>query len=502
MIERSIGYQYLIETYDLAVCELFVKSYLTSESQKKVIRKDDFSIIMYPKSRLAIANTWQSNLLFAIKYEGVNLEVLKAFYAKLDTAEMAAFVSEHPTGVRHRRLWLLYEQLTRKKLDLPDAHTGNYANLVDGTLQLALPERTAKRERRYRVNNNLIGNFQFSPMVRLTDDIKSMCGEKLKESSERLLEKYPPELIYRAVQYMFVKETRSSFAIERETPNQKRMEAFLAILRDVPNETITEPLLASIQNRIVDERYAQNGWRTDQVYVGETMTPGHEKVHFIGVRPKDLASIMDDFLWMFNRRLENGDIDSVIMAAIVSFAFVFIHPFDDGNGRLHRYLMHFVLSRLGFTPQDFIFPISAVLLKKVADYDHMLESFSHRLMKVIDYEIDDRGEVEVLCESLDYYRYIDYTPIVCGFQRMMAETITTEWKVELDYLKAYDEIRKGMREVVDMPDKKANQFILFVRNNNGILSKTKREKFNELTDDEVHALEQVISRVLTEISAS
>ena len=95
----------------------------------------------------------------------------------------------------------------------------------------------------------------------------------MKLESDRLLEKYPPDLIYRAVKYMFVKETRSSFAIERETPNQKRMDAFLAILRDVPNETITETLLASLQNRIVDERYAQHGWRTDQVYVGETMTP-------------------------------------------------------------------------------------------------------------------------------------------------------------------------------------------------------------------------------------
>ena len=502
MIECSIGYQYLIETYNLTVCELFVKSYLTTESQKNVVKKDDFSTITYPKLRISVVNTWQSNLLFAIRYEGVNLEVLKAFFNKLDEAEMVSFVSEHPTGSRHRRLWLLYEKLTNKVLDLPDANAGNYVNLLDETFQLALPESTATRERRYRVKNNLVGNFQFSPLVRLTDEIKSMCGSQLKECSDKLLEKYPPELIYRAVQYMFVKETRSSFAIERETPSQKRMDAFLAILRDVPNETITEELLTSIQNRIVDDRYAQSGWRTDQVYVGETMTPGHEKVHCIGVRPDDLKSIMSDYLRMLNSRLEYGDVDSVVMAAIVSFAFVFIHPYDDGNGRLHRYLMHSVLSRLGFTPHDFIFPISAVLLKKGADYDRMLESFSRRLMKVIDYEIDDRGEIEVRGESIDFYRYIDYTPIVSRFQRMMVETITSEWKVELDYLKAYDEMRKGMREIVDMPDKKANQFILFVRNNNGVLSKAKRGLFSELADDEIHALEQVISNALAEISVT
>ncbi len=486
----------MIEKYNLPVCELFVKSYLTTESQRKVLKKDDYSLVFYSKSRMSMSNTWQSNVLFAIRYEGVNLEVLKAFFAQIDAGEMAAFVNGHPTGKRHRRIWLLYEFLTGKRLDLPDAHSGNYVDLVDGAIQLSIPKTSAQRERRYRVNNNLIGSFRFSPFVRLTDEIKAMSAEKLKESSDGLLGRYPPELIYRAVQYMFIKETRSSFAIERETPTQKRMESFLTILRDVSDEPITESLLAEAQNRIVDERYAQQTWRSDQVYVGETMTPGHEKVHCIGVRPQDVRSIMDDYLTVVNRRLEAKDVDAVMLAALVSFAFVFIHPFDDGNGRLHRYLMHSVLSRLGFTPRNFIFPISAVLLKRSADYDHMLESFSRRLMKVINYDIDGNGEVEVIGESADYYRFVDYTPIVAQFQQMMADTITTEWKVELDYLKAYDVMRKGMREIVDMPDKKANQFIMFVRNNNGTLSKAKRDKFGELTDEEIHALETVICTTL------
>ena len=500
MIERSIGYQHLIEKFDLNVCELFVKSYLTAESQKKIIRKDDFVAISYPKSRMAIEDTWKCDILFALKYEGINLEVLKAFFKKLEAGEMMAFVSDHPTGARHRRIWMLYEKLSGNKLELPDVRVGNYVNLVDGAKQWALPGNDGRRERRYRVNNNLIGNFQFSPFVRIADIRTDMCGERLKENSDKLLEKYPSELIYRAVQYMFLKETRSSFAIERETPNQKRMESFLSVLREMPDGDISESLLAYIQNCIVDERYMQKTWRTDQVYVGETMTPGHEKVHCIGVRPKDLSSLMDDFLLVANTLLDGRSVDPVLLAAVVSFAFVFIHPFDDGNGRLHRFLMHTVLSRLGFTPKGFIFPISAVLLKKAAEYDRMLESFSRRLMKVINYDISDNGEVEVLGESVDFYRYIDYTPIVNRFQLMMAETITTEWKAELDYLKAYDEMRKGMRDIVDMPDKKANQFILFVRNNNGTLSKAKREYFGELTDGEVHALETVINTAVKELS--
>ena len=108
------------------------------------------------------------------------------------------------------------------------------------------------------------------------------------------------------------------------------------------------------------------------------------------------------------------------------------------------------------------------------------------------YDVDANGEVNVLQASDDFYRYIDYTPIVTRFFAIMDETIQTEWKIELDYLRSYDQIRKGMREIVDLPEKKANQFIVFVRNNNGVLSKAKRDKFAELTDDEIHALEGVI----------
>lgn len=493
MIETALGYQYLIEKFDLKVCELFVKYHLTSESQRKEYKKDDFVTIRIPKARLTISDSWQSNLLFALREEGVNLEVLKAFFKKVDISEVTNLIQEHPTGARHRRIWMLYEKLTDNRLDIPDISTGNYIDLVDPMFQLAEPAKSAHRERRYRVYNNLVGDFRFSPYVRLTPEMESLSAVKLKAKSDRLLKEYPSELIYRAVQYMFVKETRSSFAIERETPTQKRMESFLAVLRDVPDVPVTEEMLVSIQNRIVDSRYAQQIWRSDQVYVGETMTPGYEKVHCIGVRPQDLAGVMDALLSMVNKWIEKKEIDALVLTAVVSFAFVFIHPFDDGNGRLHRYLMHYILSRLGFTPPEFIFPISAVLLKKTMEYDKMLESFSRRLMTVIEYDIDGDGEVKVLKESADFYRYIDYTPIVTRFLSIMDETIQTEWKVELDYLKSYDRIRKRMREIVDMPDKKANQFIMFVRNNNGVLSNAKRNKFGELTDVEIHALEKVIS---------
>ena len=68
----------------------------------------------------------------------------------------------------------------------------------------------------------------------------------------------------------------------------------------------------------------------------------------------------------------------------------------------------------------------------------------------------------------------------------------SQLRVELEYLRDYDRIRTGMRAIVDMPEKKANQFILFTQNNGGVLLERRREMFSELTDEEIKRLETVV----------
>ena len=73
--------------------------------------------------------------------------------------------------------------------------------------------------------------------------------------------------------------------------------------------------------------------------------------------------------------LRDDAFDAVLMAAVIAFGFVFIHPFEDGNGRIHRYLFHHVLAEKGFVPKGLIFPVSAVLLDRIDAYRSVLEHF-------------------------------------------------------------------------------------------------------------------------------
>lgn len=482
----------------MQVCDLLLESYVCDESQNKIDVAERGERRYYSWRRITEPKTWQQHLLFAIKYEGVNFEVLKALFSVCEKGELELFIASAPTGSYHRRIWFLFECLTGERLSLPDAAMGNYVPVLDDALQFALPIDASVREKRYRVNNNLPGTAAFCPYVRRTQRMDALSSGTLKGLSEDLLKRYPADLLYRATQYLYVKETKSSFAIERETPTQKRTMAFVSLLNNIPMGPLTKESLADVQNRVVDERYAQRDWRSDQVYVGETLSPTHEKVHFIAVKPGDLPDVMDGYLDAMRKLLMAKDVDPVLVAVAMSFAFVFIHPFDDGNGRTHRYIMHYVLARMGFVPNGLIFPVSAVLLKRQREYDRMLETFSERVMKKLDYAFEASGELSVQGESVDYYRYIDYTPIVEAIQGVIRETIETEWKSELDYLMCYDRIREGMRQVVDMPEVKANLLISCVNQNNGKLSNAKRAKFPELTDAEIAQIEEIISREMVE----
>ena len=77
-------------------------------------------------------------------------------------------------------------------------------------------------------------------------------------------------------------------------------------------------------------------------------------------RPDDVPALMEGLQAFIE---ESADLNPVIVAAVAAFGFVFIHPFEDGNGRTHRFMLHYFLSTRGVTPENFIFPVSATILE-------------------------------------------------------------------------------------------------------------------------------------------
>jgi len=137
------------------------------------------------------------------------------------------------------------------------------------------------------------------------------------------------------------------------------------------------------------------------------------------------------------------------------------------------------------------------MLNNPADYDDSLEAFSRHLMPLVEYSLDEEGRMTVHNETAMWYRYIDMTPQAEALFRFIDQTIGTELAGELEFLANYDESKRAIQEIVDMPDRKIDLFIRFCLQNHGRLSARKREShFDFLSDGEIARMEQAVSPAL------
>lgn len=439
------------------------------------------------------------HLEFAFKREGLHLQLLRALMPRLAADRVADYVRSKPTSAYARRIWFLYEAFSGNRLDLPDISQGNYADLIDPEDYYTGP---AQRSPRHRVNVNLLGSLAFCALVRRTRKLQEAEAMHLEERCQKVLSAIPPELYARALQFLYAKETKSSYAIERETPDQRRTQRFADALREATQrDYLLKGNLVALQREVVDARFVNEGWRDtigEQNYVGRSLSPTEEEIHFIPPRPQDLAELMSAYLDA-SRSILHSDLHPVIAAAVIAYSFVFLHPFSDGNGRLHRFLIHYVLACRRFAPEGVVFPISATLLGRPRDYDASLESFSKALMPLVRYTLDHRGQMTVLNDTRDFYRSVDCTFLAEMLFSFAEETIEKELPAEIRFLQQYDVARRRMREVVDLPNRHADLFVRLCLQGNGKLSKAKRQlpEYAVLTDPEIAALETAVAEAFS-----
>lgn len=66
---------------------------------------------------------------------------------------------------------------------------------------------------------------------------------------------------------------------------------------------------------------------------------------------------------------------------------------------------------------------------------------------------------------------------------------------ELVLIQRYNEVKKALQHIVDMPDKDINLMITFLHQNNGVFPKRRREHFIKLTDDEIVKMQTAFRKI-------
>ena len=426
-----------------------------------------------------------------MKYDGVNLSSLGIIFDAVAETEIVDYIKSKPTGKYARRIWFFYEFLTGRRLPIEDITNGNYLEALEPDIYYTLSQ--GRKSRRHRIINNLLGTREFCPIVRKTEKLRRMDQVDFRDRCERIIESYPPQLLRRALSYLYNKETKSSFEIENIKPDASRTEKFIASLEMARQQDFCDKeLLIDLQNRIVDPRFINEDYRTIQNYIGQTISYQKEFIHYVCPKPEDLPDLMRGLL-ASHRLMMAGDVSAIVHAAVVAYGFVFIHPFEDGNGRIHRFLIHNIFSIRGMVPESLMVPVSAVMLNNPEDYNDSLEIFSLPLTQLADYSLDELARMTVHNDTACWYRCIDMTAQAEALYDFVVKTIENELEAELNFLANHDSTKKAIQDVIDMPDRLIDLFIRICLENNGRLSANKRKShFDFLTDEEFFSMEGAI----------
>jgi hypothetical protein len=485
------GYAALIHAYNLPVP--VPRNLSAIGTRHRIIEGDGWRIYT---PRHAPEATLEGHLTFALKYEGLDLALLKRLFVAVKASEIADFVRLKPTGVYTRRIWFLYEWLLGKKLNLPDADRVTSVDVVDTELQFA---GTGESSARHRVRNNLPGTPEFCPLVFKTTALNEFIAQDLKARASAVVSEVPKDLLARTAAFLLLKDSRSSYVIEGERPPQDRIQRWGRAIGEAGRGPLDEAELLRLQRIVIaDERFVKLGLRSEGGFVGEHDRETRRPIpDHISARPEDLSSLVKGLI-AFDHTAEN-ELDPVVAAAVLAFGFVYIHPFEDGNGRIHRYLMHHVLARRGFNPPGVHFPVSAAILDKIDEYRRVLESYSSRLLPLVQWEPTEKGNANVLNDTGDFYRFFDATPHAEFLYACVRKTIDEDLPNEANFLRNFDQFRAGIEDMIDMPERTLNTLFGFLRQNGGRLSKRARtNEFAELTENEVKQIETLYTTTFGE----
>ena len=396
----------------------------------------------------------------------------------------------------HAGFGFFYETLTGTALELEDAAKVTAVDALDPKLYFTGKPRFSQR---HRVRDNLLGTGMLCPVIRRTEKLQKLVASNLAAQAQETIGKTGAQVVARAASFMLLADSRASFEIEGERAPINRLERWGRAILEAGKRPLNQTEIYRLHRILIgsDDRFTPVGYREDGVFLGERDHYNEPLPEFIGARPQDVVDLMTA-LNECNNRLrisDTDDIDPVLQAACIAFGFVYIHPLADGNGRLHRCLIHHVLAERGFTPPGMVFPVSTVMLDRIDDYRSVLQGHSAPLMDFIEWHALPNGNVEVTNETADLYRFFDCTAEAEFLYECVLRTIEDDLPREIDYLKRHDDAMRNIMNAVEMPDRIAESLIMFIRQNGGELSRKRRSRdpLDKLTDEEIDLIEGIVA---------
>lgn len=493
---QPLGYTYLMRELDIELPSLGLELY-QGKGNKDVFKDLGHTKTKYlaanKKSKISIA----SQLEVAIKHQGIRLPYIVTVFDKISQEEITEYIAEKPGAKIRRAIWFLYEWYSGIELPLNSLTKVSYTKLLE-------PEFYFTRENgdkcpRTKIINNMLGNRQCCPIVRRTKEVKSLNFNKALEDAESQLSELNKlvntDQIGRSLNYLYLKETKSSTEIEREDSRQHKTQRFFQVLKSAGSIPLSKQRLITVQNQIVPLNRNDQDYRDEEIWVGEnvhTRNGMFENFHFIAPKKEKVADMMQGLIDMHQALSHEANIPPLVHATVVSFMFVYFHPFSDGNGRTHRYLIHDILKSRSHN-NNFIVPISSAILNNIGSYDRVLETVSKPVMAILQYEyLEDEKTIRIDNDISYMYQFPDLTEHVIFLHEMINIAFNQELINEIFYVLTFDNLKKSINELFDVGEKQLNLIVNLLIQNNGAFSVRKSKHISKyFTPVEVETMEKM-----------
>lgn len=415
--------------------------------------------------------------LFALKHEGVNLGLLIRLLQRVPPEALAQQIRAAPNSVYGRKLGYLWEHWNQQQLPGLDA-----LSVASAYAPMFEPEDycvgSSRRDGRWRIDFNGLGDLDFCPVVRRTPQLAALLAHDILGQAKRFAESVGSAMLERALTWAYLSETEGSFAIEGEAPSHDKAALFAALLRGAHQKRgLTEELLVALQNAAISnplDKAVQ--FRTEQNRLQRDV-PGPVGVTYVPPSPELVVALMGGLMRLCNQR--PLALDPLVHAAVVSFAFVFIHPFMDGNGRLSRFLIHHCLGQSGLLPPQFLLPISVAMKKHEAAYLEALTRFSRpaRALCRVNW-LGDEDYTYDWVEGADvWFRYMDLTEATVFTLDMAKASLDTHMRREVEFLALFDRVKSYIDAHHDVRGSDLATLIVTIFQNGGSLSINRRKRF-------------------------
>ena len=447
--------------------------------------------IWVPKSTAPATDDPLDHLLFALKHEGINMPIIVQAVSRISPERLLGEIRATPNGSNIRKACYLWETYTGKSLDDIPSIGGQVADLFDTAKYVTT---AGVRNAKWRVRFNGLGSPAYCPTVERTPTINALIDAEILAQANAFIGSLSHEMMDRALAWAYLSETESSFAIERETPSESKAESFANLLRQAHDpQPLSESYLSALQSSVVSSTIDQaSSFRTEQNWLRGPLR-GSAGVTYVPPAPGQVGDLMGGLISFANSVAL--DVDPIVAASIISFGFVFIHPFMDGNGRLSRFLFHHALCQSGKLEKGFMLPVSIAMKRNETDYLAALNGFSKKARRYWDVTWLDGDEFDFkFTGHPSIYQFWNATQCVEFGFKMAQQALEVDLRKETEFLSQYDQVVRAVNDAVDIRNNDLATLVVSCLQQNGTISKNRRKQYGVRVPETTFALIERITR--------